>query len=338
MNAAAVSFPLPREHHDDTLAGLVGRLEAQDALALPDRTVPLSKLRMTAGGTLIVPAVQGSFAFTEWARDQLARQVGVNWPKFFEHAKPNEVAEEMNRRFSRATEVVKLRSVSRVSENVEATGTITALVGPDYSPIADGLVGGVLRDALLGVNEDTKIIRCTTTDLTTSYVVRVGEKLTPNAEVGAIEACIYVRNSGVGYAKLVVGLLLHRLACKNGLIVSLPGATLVRAVHRGLDLDRVRERLAEGLKGLPERVNTSAKVLAGSTTVEVANAELEVRDLLRESRLPLRLVSSVMASYLREPVRTRFGVSQALTLAAQGESPEVRFSLEQAAGLYLAAG
>ena len=44
-----------------------------------------------------------------------------------------------------------------------------------------------------------------------------------------------------------------------------------------------------------------------------------------------------MASYMREPTRTRFGVSQAITLAAQSESPEVRFDLERAAGLYLAA-
>jgi len=338
MNAAAVSFPLPREAHDDTLAGLVDRLEAHDEEALPDRTVPLSQLRMTAANTLIIPVVQGSFAMTEWARGQLSRAVGITWDRYFANAKPNDVAEEMNRRFARATETVKLRSVSRAADNIEATGTITALVGPDYSPIADGLVGGVLRDALATVNEDTKVLRSSTTDLTTSYVVRVGEKLTPNAEVGAIEGCLYVRNSGVGYAKLVVGIMLHRLACKNGLVVSLPGATLVRSVHRGIDIEKVRERLVNGLRGLPERVNTSAKLLAESTRVEVANVELEVRDLLRESRLPLRLVPSVMSAFAREPGRSsRFSVSQALTLAAQGETPEVRFSLEQAAGLYLAA-
>ena len=119
--------------------------------------------------------------------------------------------------------------------------------------------------------------------------------------------------------------------------MSLPGATLVRAVHRFIDIDRIRERLVEGLKGLPERVNRSVKMLAESTSVEVANVELEVRDLLREARLPLRLVSPVMSAYLREPSRTRFGVSQAVTLAAQGESPEVRYALERAAGMYLAA-
>jgi hypothetical protein len=274
---------------------------------------------------------------TEWARGQLSRAVGVTWDRYFSNARPTDVAEEMNRRFSRATETVKLRSVSRVTHAIEATGTITALVGPDYSPVPDAVIGNVLRDALATVNQDTKILRCTTTDLTTNYVVRVGERLTPNAEVGAVEGCLYVRNSGVGFAKLVVGIMLHRLACKNGLIVSLPGATLVRSVHRGLDIEKVRERLSEGLRGLPERINTSAKLLAQSTHVEVANVELEVRDLLREARLPLRLVPSVMAAYLREPSRTRFGIAQSLTLAAQTESPEVRFDLERAAGLYLSA-
>jgi hypothetical protein len=334
MNAAAVT--LPKDERHDTLAGLVERLEARDALALPDRTVPLTKMRMTAANTITIPGAYGSYAMSEWARGQLARQVGLNWEKWTANARATDVAEELNRRFSRATEVIKVRSTSRVPEGIEATGMITALLSPDYTPVADGVIGAVLRDVLASVEPDTKIVRYNVTDLTTNVVVRIGEKLTPSAEVGALEACIYVRNSGVGFAKLVVGLLLHRLACSNGLIVSLPGSTLVRAVHRGIDIDRIRERLAGGLKGLPERINTSAKLLAASTRVEVGNVELEVRDILREARLPLRLVSSVMSAYLREPARTRFGVVQALTLAAQNESPEVRYSLERAAGMYVA--
>ncbi len=79
-------------------------------------------------------------------------------------------------------------------------------------------------------------------------------------------------------------------------------------------------------------------MLAESTRIEVGDVELEVRDVLREARLPLHLVSSVMSAYLREPSRTRFGVSQAVTLAAQRESPELRYDLERAAGMYLAQG
>ena len=93
--------------------------------------------------------------------------------------------------------------------------------------------------------------------------------------------------------------MLHRLACKNGLIVSLPGATLVQSIHRGLDIEKVRERLVTGLHGLPERINTSAKLLAQSTHVEVANVELEIRTSFARHGFRLRLVSSVVASYLQ---------------------------------------
>ena len=75
MNAAAVTFPHERRPRcSDTLAGLVERLEARDGEALPDRTVPLSKMRMTVGGTLALPGVHGNLAMTEWARGQLSKQ------------------------------------------------------------------------------------------------------------------------------------------------------------------------------------------------------------------------------------------------------------------------
>jgi hypothetical protein len=128
------------------------------------------------------------------------------------------------------------------------------------------------------------------------------------------------------------------LACKNGLIVSLPGATLVRAAHRFLDAARISERLTEGLRDLPAKLHRGARELAEATHAEVANVELELRDVLREARLPLRLVTPVMAAYAREPRPTRFGIVSALTLHAQEETPEVRHGLERAAGLYLAQG
>jgi hypothetical protein len=78
------------------------------------------------------------------------------------------------------------------------------------------------------------------------------------------------------------------------------------------------------------------RVMADSTGAEVSNVELDVRDVLREARLPMRLIAPVMIAYQREPRPTRFGIASALTLHAQRESPEVRHELERAAGAYLA--
>jgi hypothetical protein len=110
----------------------------------------------------------------------------------------------------------------------------------------------------------------------------------------------------------------------------------VRAVHLHVDPVRIGQRIVEGLRGLPDAIHRGVRVMADSTGSEVSNVELEVRDVLRETKLPMRFVQPVMTAYAREPSPTRFGVSQALTLAAQALSPEQRFDLERAAGVYLA--
>jgi plasmid stability protein len=319
-----------------TLDDLVTSFEVDEAVVNPDVTPPLNRIRMTAEGTLHVPNLHGEFGLNEWSRGQLAKLVGVSWDRWFEGADARERAEEMNRRLSRASGSVRVRSTKRAPEGLQADGTIRAFVSPDYSPIADALVARTLVSALRGVEDHARVVRHAATDLSTGFVVRVGDKLTPSAEVGAVEGCIYVRNSGVGYARLVVGLMLHRLACKNGLIVALPGARLVRAVHLHIDPVRFGQRLAEGLRSLPDAIHRGVRVMADSTGSEVSNVELEVRDVLREAKLPMRLVQPVLTAYAREPRATRFGVSQALTLAAQVLSPEQRFDLERAAGVYLA--
>ncbi len=78
--STAVTLP------EDTLAGLVARLEARDAEANPDDVVKLNEVGMTNVGTLVVPGLVGSYSLTDWARGQLARLVGLRWERFFENA------------------------------------------------------------------------------------------------------------------------------------------------------------------------------------------------------------------------------------------------------------
>ena len=167
----------------------------------------------------------------------------------------------------------------------------------------------------------------------------VGEPIrSGNGNVGDVWGCLYVRNSGVGYAKLIVTLFLHRLACKNGLVVPLPGSSILRARHRHLDEDDLAVALAVGLQDLPARLHRGAGVLADAETIAVADVEEDVRAALRAAKLPVRLVAPVMRAWNQERGQSRFSVSQAITLAAQWESSsEARFEMEQAAGAYLAA-
>jgi hypothetical protein len=332
--SAAASLP------EDTLAGLLVQLEAHDAEANADEVVKLGKVEMTNAGTLVVPGLHGSYAMTDWARGQLARLVGLRWERFFDNASRIEMAEEMNKRLARATETVRVRTTREAPHGSEANGTITALVSPTYAAIPDGAVARVLGETLQGVEGDARIVRSNVTDMTTSYVVRVGEPYHVGGpgEVGEVWGGLLVRNSNVGYAKLVVSLHLTRVACTNGLVIALPEATLVRAVHRGVEVAQVREKIVAGLKDVTDKLHRGARVLADSVHERVADAEVEVRELLRASRLPLGLAADVMDAFAREPAQTRFAVSQAVTWAAQRTSPETRYEMERAAGIYLTRG
>jgi len=120
------------------------------------------------------------------------------------------------------------------------------------------------------------------------------------------------------------------------MVAPVPDATIVRHIHRNLDVGRVRARLVDGLCDVRGRLHRGVRVLEAAGHDHVIDAEAEVRTVLRSARLPLGLMSDVMEGYRREPGQTRFGVAQAVTWAAQRTTPEVRYEMERAAGAYLA--
>ena len=147
---------------------------------------------------------------------------------------------------------------------------------------------------------------------------------------------VLLRNSGVGYASLIIAMHLTRLLCLNGMTAPLPDALLLRKRHRGFQEAALLEGLRMKAAELPGELGRSIERLVLSEGRPVSNVEAEITDVLRTSRLPSRLIAPIMAAYGREPIPSAFGVSQALTLAAQSLTPEERLELEQAAGEYLA--
>jgi hypothetical protein len=322
-----------------TLTDLIARFEAAEANENPDADVPLSSLRATEAGTVIVPDL-GEHVLTDWSRNQLGHAVGIAWDRFFAGAPLPVAAEDLNRRLDRASGVVRLRTTKAKPEEAPGDGTLKAVVSTDFSTVKDATIASMLADAIRAYEPDARVFRSAVTDLSTTFVVRVGEpyRLGGPGKIGDLWGGLLVRNSGVGYAKLVVSLHLVRLACMNGMAVPVPLPDVVRARHRWLDEYQVREALTTGLKGVGDRIRTGTHVVAESVGHEVDDIEAEIRRVLRDGKLSVRLVRPVLSAYAREPHASRFGVSQALTLAAQDETPEVRLQLEQIAGRYLAAG
>ncbi|MFI5297575.1 MAG: hypothetical protein ACHREM_05705 [Polyangiales bacterium] len=319
-----------------TLASLIDDFEQREAQENPDVIVRVSSLRLDPVDELLIVPTLGAFRFTDWSRHQLALLVGLKWDRWVENASSGDKADELNRRFARATGDVRVRT--RCDDTSEHGGVVTALVSPSYSPVRDSEMARRLLVPLAALDDTPSLVRVDVTDRSTSYVVRVGEpyRVGGPGEVGDIWGCLLVRNSGVGFASLMVTMFLHRLACRNGMTVPLPDAVLIRRRHRALSGDKLDKILIERFKEMPGKLEHGAVLLAQSRSHRLTDVSIEARKLLEARHLPVKLLPAILAAYDREPHASAFGLTQAFTLAAQSETPEIRVELERAAGEYLA--
>jgi hypothetical protein len=320
----------------DTLAGLISSFEQTAAQQYADMDVPVAALTMNATGSILVPG-RGPCCLTPWAKQQLAWRLGITWGRWFDGIDPQLRADEINRRLARDPGIVRVKTAIGAGDDGESAATLRAFVTPSYFTIPDAMVARAIVEELRG--ERLTIQRHTTTDRTTSYVARVGAPLHLGgpAQVGDVTGGLIVRNSDVGFSSLTVALHLTRLVCSNGMTVAEDKAILHLA-HRHFDPDVLKKALASGLAELPSRLLRAGRALELSAHHGVVDVEAALVAVLRIARLPLRFLAVLVAAYHREPHQSVFGISQAVTLAAQDPtvSAEERVALETASGQYVA--
>ncbi len=329
-----VSSATPRP---TTLAELAAHFAAREELDNPDVVTPLDTLRMTEEGTLAVPG-QGAFALTDWTRQQLANLLGIRWDRWFETSNALERADEINRRLSRRSNAMRLRTSRVAPISNGKPGILRAIVSPSFTPIADSRLAAMLMACLRDAGEELAISRLVTTDRTVSYMIAVGRPFGAHVTdrvVGEVVGNIIIRNSGCGYASLVASLHLTRLICLNGMICPIDDPLALRQPHRSFDEQRLIARLSEGFANLPGRLAEGARRLAMARSLVISNPVAELVQLLRHAHLPQRLLPQLESAYALEPEATAFGISQAATRASQKLTPEERFELDRAAGTYI---
>lgn len=334
------SSPL-RHRRPKTLKELVEALRERESFENDDALIETKNLRFTAEGLVEVPA-RGVFQMNDWSRGQLASRVGLaTFERYFENASGPQRADEMNQRFARGTATLRLRTRRFFEDEAPAvrgtSGVLTAILSSSYSPVPDSAIATKL-DASLGRADDVEVVRFEITEMTTTFWVKLGDAYRKgedeHAEIGALWGSVAVVNSSSGFSSLRVLLALIRLVCKNGLTAPADSIVLRRA-HRGIDLAGIDEKLKLGLENVGPRLHASTRTLVASLKHRVPHIEDEVKAVLQRARLPKRFLGPVLAAYAREPKENAFGISQALTLAAQSFSSEDRFELERAAGAYL---
>lgn len=320
-----------------TLGELVAKLEADAALENPDAVVPVRALTMTERGCIAVPNL-GEYEMTSWAQRQLALRLGIRWSPWFAGIDPALRAEEVNRRLARDGGLVRVRTNMIPQEDAEADGTLRAIVSATYTPISDVAIARAILEHV-PAGEATKLRRYAETDRTNTYILQLGEPFAMGgpAHLGDVVGGLLVRNSGVGYASLLVSLHLTRLVCLNGMTVP-ERACILRRAHQRMSDGVVRTSIAAGLQDVGPRIHQAARTLERSGHHAVTDIKRALRDVLEDARLPVRLMPTMLAAYNQEPHASAFGVIQAITLGAQHKSvtAEERIALERAAASYLA--
>jgi hypothetical protein len=118
----------------------------------------------------------------------------------------------------------------------------------------------------------------------------------------------------------------------------IPDALLFRRTHRAFDLEKLRDALIERLRDLPGKLADAAHALVSSRASRADDPRATFLEILRAARLPRKLLPELERAYEAEPrlKGNSFGISQAVTRAAQDRPAEERFDLERAAGEYIA--
>lgn len=326
----------PSQRSPRTLIDLAETFREYEEKFNPDVVVRLNQLAITTDENIVVPGL-GEFGFSPWSKRQLSALLGLKWDRYFENASAQQRADEINRRLARSTEELRVRTTSDTAVGVDADGTLRGIVTPGFSPVEDSKVAGLVVDAMQGIDGEMKIIRADVSDRTTTFIVAIGRpyKVGGTGEVGDVWGGLMVRNSGVGFASLLMIAHLVRLVCRNGMTCPVPENELLRRRHRGIDETRMRLLLSGRLKELPGKLHRAGEVLEASTRRRVDDVEAEVRGVLDRANLPQRFLPAILDAYNAEPLPSAFGISQAVTLAAKGVSAEERLDLERAAGDYL---
>ena len=257
-----------------SLQNALDRIRAVESNYLPDVVVPLSATAWTSNGSLVIPDL-GEVAVNDWAREQLSNMLGVRFDRWFQSASPEEQADEMSRRLSRARNKVQLRLAQSPDGPI-----LRAVVSPSYSAIDDSALLATVIDSLDSSNP--QLHRLDMTERMTNIVVTIGEPQSRGGIVGAIWGALTITNSGVGWCGLAIVLSIIRLVCRNGMSAPVYEGLLIKVRHRALNIGAVRDLLRTKLQTVPKVLLRATNTLEASTSWPVVNVEAETHELLRE--------------------------------------------------------
>jgi hypothetical protein len=153
-----------------------------------------------------------------------------------------------------------------------------------------------------------------------------------------ILAGLHIANSEVGKRSVTVDAMVYRLVCSNGLIKLVKGKSLLCQRHVSASTPHFIALLRQALGMALSTANGFLEQLALSTKLPIPDVESEIKRLGEQAHLSDSFLGQVKASLQQErsdQQETVFGLTNALTAAAQSLDAEKRYEMEVLAGRLL---
>jgi hypothetical protein len=349
-------------HKFEALREEVGR---RASLNMPDTVLEMSKLRITDGMNVEIPG-RGTFSMTDWSKKQLGSMLGVQWDKWFnpEYVTPQNVQEEINRRFSRTGETRKLRTThfSPDSPGVQGCdGYLRAVLGPTYYAIDDERIFDRLERSFGPQISDMHFMKHLGrerwgNDHAQYYHVIAGEadmgelQLNhPDSKVrdaykisGVQEGHDYVyhgfniKNSEVGYTAVIVDEFFFRLVCANGAMVTSGGGRMMYRTHRPIEDAELNNQFKVVFDSAPKQWERTDRLLFALKEHSLPEPENSLIAVLTKLETTKKFQETAVSKFAEEPLPNAYGILNAITRAAQ-ESGDMdkQFEMEELAGRFM---
>lgn len=153
-----------------------------------------------------------------------------------------------------------------------------------------------------------------------------------------VMAGIHIANSEVGRRSVTVDAVVFRLVCSNGLIKLVKGKSILSQRHVAVSPYHFSALLRQGLSQALSASSQFMEQLTWSTTQRLKDVEAEMKSLMQHHHLSQGFVEQVKTSLKNErsdQQETVFGLTNALTAAAQSLDAEQRYDVEVLAGQIL---
>jgi hypothetical protein len=291
------------------------------------------------------------FSFSDWAFSQLASVIGI--AKEVLSKSPNGTGRASRKAIidhwlskTDKTILLRLKDLPTRDEATGATGRIRAFMATDVLPFSNRQLLSALRPWIAHYNMGIQIGASTEKSFHVRLLFREQLLLGTDGEKGSRGSgkvdghCIgiHFRSSEVGFGPLVADLLVYRQVCANGMIAQTEKSSMLHKQHRFIDPATIGTEIGMVIEASRHRQSEVLDRLTALRDHRLEDPKATMQMWLRLEKVSETLIKASSEAYDKEPIRSRFGVLQAMTRAAQSFPLDGgRTELETLAGRYLAA-